>query len=96
MCAVDFADYVQDEAGADENACVLQLAQSREVRRGGCCSAVASPKRPVPSAWQVVCGYSAPCSLHVRFSKMPCAHQAFFCSLAGLSLTEGCGKRGKR
>lgn len=21
MCAVDFADYVQDEAGADENAC---------------------------------------------------------------------------
>ena len=61
MCAVGSADSVQNEAGADENVCVLQLAQSGGVSRGGCCSVVTAAQCPVPSAWHVVCGCSALC-----------------------------------
>lgn len=64
---------------------VPQLALSGELRTGGCCSGGFSQ---CPGLWarQVVWVL---CVLSVHLSQPPFAHQAFFHSLAGSSLTEG-------
>lgn len=67
--------------------CVPWLAQSGEVRTGGCCSAVASPRHR--GLWVVHgCSVFSPCPLEPA-TLHP---SGIFHSVAGSSLTEGCGK----
>lgn len=67
--------------------CVLWLAQSGEVRTGGCCSAVASPKHH--GLWVVHgCSVFSPCPLKPVTLRL----SGIFHSVVGSSLTEGCGK----